>query len=341
MTFTRSENAHAVLLPAFDCVALSDTTMRFLDQGGVSILVGESRDEYVSRRMSDERRCVETPEVFHRITKEARKRSGLLLTAIDQEMGGICRLHDMVPQFPSPADLPVTSTELIEALTLRIANDAAGMGINVFLAPVLDVLAGKNAWLEGRTFSADPEIVAALSAAYIRGCQRGGVAATGKHFPGFRSTTADPAIDASAVSLTDAAIIEAGLAPFRAAIAAGVEMIMVGPAIVTALDDQKAALRSSKVILKLKHELNFTGIVMADDLDSQATMRGDSVAEVAIDALNAGCDLLLLADVGSQLEDVSNAILVAANTGRVSTDALTISANKVRALADKYATRTA
>ncbi|MEO5615272.1 MAG: glycoside hydrolase family 3 N-terminal domain-containing protein [Cypionkella sp.] len=338
MTFTLYEDARAVLLPAFDGVTLSSAVQRFLDQGGVSILVGEGRDEYVARRMSAARRSAETPEVFQRITAEARKRSGLLLTAIDQEMGGICRLHDMAPQYPCHADLPSTSPAVIEALTQGIATDAAAMGVNVFLSPVLDVLTGTNAWLQGRTWSSDPEIVASLSAAFIRGAQRGGVAATGKHFPGFSSTTADPAIDASAMCLADAASIASGLIPFRAAIAAGVEMIMVGPAIVTALDDQKAALRSVKVVQKLKRELGFTGIVMADDLDSQATMRGDSVAQVAIDALNAGCDFLLLADIGSQLEDISNAIIVAANAGHISAEALSISADKVRALAEKYAT---
>ncbi len=341
MPYTLSEDARAVLLPAFDGVTLSPTVQRFLDQGGVSILVGESRDEYVARRMSAARRSAETPEVFQRITAEARQRSGLLLTAIDQEMGGICRLHDMVPQFPPHADLPSTSPAVIEALTQRIATDAAAMGVNVFLSPVLDVLTGTNAWLAGRTWSKDPEIIACLSAAYIRGAQRGGVAATGKHFPGFSTTTADPAIDASAVCLADATSIEAGLLPFRAAIAAGVEMIMVGPAIVTALDDQKAALRSVKVVQKLKRELGFTGVVMADDLDSQATMRGSSVAQVAMDALNAGCDFLLLADIGSQLENISNAIIAAAKAGHISTEALAASADKVRALAAKYATHAA
>lgn len=341
MAFTLSENARAVLLPAFDGTTLPDATREFLDQGGISILIGESRAEYVARRMSDDRRRAEAPEAFRRITDEARQRAGLLLTAVDQEMGGICRLHDMVPQFPLCADLPATNPAVIEALTEAIAADAAAMGVNVFLSPVLDVVAGKNAWLQGRTWSTDPEVISILSAAYIRGAQRGGVAATGKHFPGFSSVTADPAMDPSAVSLADAATIEAGLTPFRAAIAAGVEMIMVGPAIVTALDAQKPALRSKKIVQKLKRDLRFPGIVMADDLDSQATMRGDAVAQVAIDALNAGCDFLLLADIGNQLEDVSNAIIAAANAGHISAEALSVSADKLRTLAAKYATRTA
>lgn len=338
MTHTIAENARAVLLPAFDATTLSSAVQAFLDRGGVSILIGESRAEYVARAMNAERRRAETPETFRRITAEARARSGLLLTAIDQEMGGICRLHDLVPQFPPRADLPTTSPEEIEALTQRIAHQAAGMGVNVFLSPVLDVVTGTNAWLAGRTFSTDPALIARLSAAYIRGAQRGGVAVTGKHFPGFSATTADPAIDPSALCLADAATLEAGLEPFRAAIAAGVEMIMVGPAIVRHLDEGKPALRSSKVVRKLKDALGFPGVVMADDLDSQATMRGDSVAEVALDALTAGCDFLLLADVGTQVEDIAQAIIAAANTGRISAEALAASADKVRALATRYAT---
>jgi beta-N-acetylhexosaminidase len=131
--------------------------------------------------------------------------------------------------------------------------------------------------------------------------------------------------------------VEAGLQPFRQAISAGVEMIMVGPAPVVAIDAARAALRSAPVVEKLKHELNFAGIVMADDLDSQATMRGDTVAEVAIDALNAGCDFLLLADVGNQLEEVAIAVESAAVDGRLSSEMLSASAQKVRTLARRYA----
>ena len=99
-----------------------------------------------------------------------------------------------------------------------------------------------------------------------------------------------------------------------------------------------AALRSQKVVGKLRADLGFQGIIMADDLDSQATMRGDPVAEVAIDALNAGCHFLLLADTGSQLDDVAAAIETAAQSGRLSAEALSASADRVRALARDYAT---
>ena len=338
MTHTLSENARAVLLPAFADTNLSDTVRRFLDRGGVSILLGETRAEYVGRAMDPARRAAETAGTFVTVTDEAKRRAGLLLAAVDQEMGGIARLHDLVPAFPARADLPGASPDRIEATARQIAKTAAGMGVNVFLAPILDVLDGQNAWLAGRTWSDDPRQVADLSAAYIRGVQSTGVAATGKHFPGFRSTTGDPAIDPDARCLTDLAAIEAGLPPFRAAIAAGVEMMMIGPAIVQALDPQVAALRSAKIIDKLTGEMGFDGITMADDLDGAATLRGDSVATVAIEALNAGCDYLLLADIGTQVEDIAEAIVSAASAGTLSEERLARSADRIRALARRYGT---
>ena len=337
---TIHEDAHAVLLPAFDTLTLSDATRRFLDRGGVSILLGESRAEYVARRLSSARRAYESAEAFRRISDEARARSGILLTAVDQEPAGICRLEGLVPPFPSAKNLCDISNEDMRAISKQVAVAARSMGVNVFLAPIADALDGTNSWLEGRTFSADPIEIARVISAFVDGVQQGGVAATLKHFPGFRAITGDPATDASAITQTSLSALEAGLEPFRAAIAAGVEMVMVGPAPVVALDPVRAALRSPIVVNKLTEELGFSGIVMADDLDGQATLRGDSVEQTAIDALKAGCDFLLLAD-GDQLDRVAQAIVQATDTGLISRKTLEASAEKVRRLAEHYSTGTA
>lgn len=330
MPHSIAENARAVLLPAFDGVTLSDATLRFLDAGGVSILLGETRQEYVARRIDDARRSVETAETFLTVTAQARARSGNLLTFVDQEMGGICRLHDLVPAFPSSADLAGSAEQDIEDIAFRIAEIAAALGVNGFLAPIVDVLTGQNDWLHGRTWSDDVALIGRLSAAYVRGVQRAGVHATVKHFPGFGSVTADPAIHADAVNPQSLTQIRAAFPAFQAPIDAGAAFVMVGPAIVTALDPEKPALRSAKVVSLLKDQLGFKGIVMADDLDGKATMRGDSVAQVALDALNAGCDFLLLADIGNQLDVVAQAIETAAGKGAISAEALALSANKLR-----------
>jgi beta-N-acetylhexosaminidase len=332
------EDANTVLLPAFATTTLSDAVKHFLDSGGVSILLGESREEYVARRMSESRRNTETADTIRSVTNEARARSGLLLAAVDQEMGGICRLHGLIPQFPRSQSLSTMSPMEIEQVSFQMAEAASEVGINAFLAPILDVLTGTNIWLNGRTWSNSWEKVTELSAAFIRGVQRGGVAATGKHFPGFSETTGDPAIDPQAVSLASKEIIERGLGPFRSAVAAGVEMMMVGPTSVVAIDPHNAALRSPAIIHKLRVDLGFRGVVMADDLDSKATMRDDGVEKVAIDALNAGCDFLLLADIGSQITDVAHAIAASAADGRISRAALRASAEKIRALCNSYGT---
>lgn len=330
------EDAHAVLLPAFEGTSLSDAVRRYLDAGGISILLGESREEYVARKMSDQRRAEETAETFENVTREARGRAGTLLAAVDQELGGICRLHDLVPQFPT-RELMVFGTAVeIEEISFQIARQAFSMGVNVFLAPVLDVVTGTNEWLEGRTWSTDPLKIAELSTAYIQGIRRGGVAATAKHFPGFCSTTGDPAVSSTAISLTSKSEIEEGFHVFKAAISAGVEMMMVGPTIVHSLDPREPALCSSSTIDLLKLGLGFAGIVMADDLDSKATLRGDSVSNIAVKSLRAGCDFLLLADCEDQLQLVSDAIVQAVKDGRLDGTSLAASAEKVRKLSRRH-----
>tara|TARA_Y100000758_G_scaffold250366_1_gene186626 strand:+ start:489 stop:1529 length:1041 start_codon:yes stop_codon:yes gene_type:complete len=331
-------DANAVLLPAFASTELSDATKRFLNEGGISILLGETRAEYVDRKVSDKRRLNETPNTFKQVVQEAKSYSESLLVCVDQEIGGICRLHDLVPQFPATADLPTSSTQIIEQTAFEVGRTATEMGVNCFLAPVLDLLSGLNPWLQGRTYSNDPDVVGRVSAAYVHGVQRGGVAATGKHFPGYHKIALDPAIETDAINIEPATSYDPGFEPFRDVIAANIEMIMVGPAIAAAFDDKVAALRSKTVINLLKDNLQFRGLVMADDLDSKATMRGDSVEQVAIDAINAGCDFLLLADIGNQLDNVSNALAKAADSSQISRATLSASARKVRALAQKYQT---
>lgn len=336
MTSLLARNARSVLLPAFDGMLLSEAAKRFLDRGGVSILIGETREEYVNRQMSVRRRSEETAETFLSLVSDAKGRSDLLLAAVDQEMGGICRLHDLVPSLPPAEALRTTSEDEIEEMARTVAVAATGLGVNMFLAPMLDVPRGPNLWLEGRTWSDDALLVARLSAAYVRGLQAGGVAATGKHFPGYGTATGDPAIDVDAVNpLPFAAILE-GWPTFEAAIAAGVEMVMVGPAIVEAIDPNTPALRSADVVRALRHDLGFQGIVMADDLDSKATLRGDDVATVAVEALAAGCDLLLLADTGEQLEETATAIEAAVRAGLLSEEDLASSADRIRDLGRRY-----
>lgn len=328
--------ANTVLLPAFADTTLSNEVKSFLQNGGCSILIGESRDEYVKREMSDERKSNETESSLKSFIEEAKSYQENLIVAIDQEICGIQRLHKLVPDFPSLNELKKIPPKEFNVICKEIATKAKSIGINCFLAPMLDVVTGENPWLKNRTWSTDPNEIAKLTSQFIDGIQKANVIGTAKHFPGFSHIKLDPAIEEEAIMDTSLDSIEINYLPFESAIKNKVEMIMVGPAIVTALDDQNPANLSPSVISVLRNDLKFEGIILSDDLDAKATMKSLTIEQVAIKALQAGCDFLLLADVKNQISSVSNAIYEAAMNGQIDENKLRESANRVRQLAEKY-----
>lgn len=330
------EDAHAVLFPAFETAHLSDEVKQFLTAGGCSILLGESRAEYTAREMSGQRRQVETPDVISSVVDEARRYSTNVLVAVDQEFTGICRLHDLVPRLPGADELEHISETDFEEAAFGVGQAAAALGVNCFLGPLLDVLTGENPWLAGRTWTKDIERLSLLSSAFVRGVQGAGVAATAKHFPGFHRILLDPALESDARNTETAESFEPGFQPFRDVIGNGVEMVMVGPAVVEAFDPEQPASTSSTIIGKLRTEFGFQGIVMSDDLDAKAILRDRTIEQTAIDAMNAGADLLLLADVGPQIHNVASAIAAAVGSGVLAHERLGHAARRVRSLSAKY-----
>ena len=329
---TIERDARAVLLPAIADLRVTDTLRRFLDDGGRSLLLGETREEYVARRMSDVRRSTETADQFHELTEDVARRAGPSLVAVDQEPGGIERLHGLVPGLPDAATLRSMSSEEIEVRAQAMGEGALGLGVTMLLSPIVDVVTGPNSWLAHRTLGPDLDQVGRIGAAYVRGVQRAGLLATAKHFPGHFEITGDPAIEVAEVP-DDRAALEEGLSPFRAAIAAGIGAVMTGPALVLAMDASQPSSLSRVTIATLRRTLGFTGLVVSDDIDSPATLRGLSVPEAAVAALHAGTDLLLLAADG-HLADVSEAIVAAVRSGSLDVTRLSEAARNVERAAE-------
>lgn len=328
-------DAHAVLLPAFDTLTLDDSVVEHLRGGGKSILLGESRGEYVSRRMTEERMARETIEAVRSVVDQAAALAGTLVVAVDQELAGIQRLAGLAPRLPSlEAAMQMTDADLASA-SETVARAAKAMGINLFLSPILDVVTGTNAWLSGRTLGTDANQVARIGAAFIRGIQAGGVAATAKHFPGYPMIDADPAIFDSSYP---GPVSDRALQPFRAAIAAGVHAVMTGPAIIEVLDPVNAASTSPAVMRLLRRELGFSGLIISDDLDAKATLKDNTIGQTAVAALDAGAELLLLA-AGPHLSEVVYTIVEAVESGRLGGGKLAAAAAaaKVRAIANTLA----
>ncbi|WP_166361579.1 glycoside hydrolase family 3 protein [Pseudomonas akapageensis] len=325
--------AYSVLLPAFSGLALDESVRRFLSRGGASVLLGETREEYVARSMSPERRRSETQEHFKRVAQQAASYAGSnVLIAVDQELGGIERLHQLVPEMPSREALKDLSAEEIEANCFAMASAARGMGINLFLAPIVDVVSGANPWLHNRHLGSDPAEVSRVSCAYIRGVQRAGVIATAKHFPGHYVTENDPAL-AEAVVPGSIESLQEGLEVFKQVIATGVKAIMPGPAVFPAIDPDQSASTSAKVIGLLRDTLGFDGLIISDDLDAASILRGNSISDTAIASLAAGAHLLLVSSEAG-LDPLADSIVAAVEQGRLQRQVLLAASGKVRALAE-------
>ncbi|WP_223449332.1 glycoside hydrolase family 3 N-terminal domain-containing protein [Pseudomonas sp. BF-R-19] len=332
MTSELHRAAYSVLLPAFGDLRLDDNVRRCLSRGGVSVLLGETRDEYVGRDMDPARKSTESQADFVDIAREAASLAGApVLIAVDQELGGIERLHRLVPAVASREQLHDLSAQDIEQRCYEMAKVARGLGVNLFLAPIVDVVTGANPWLHNRHLGADPVEVSRVSCAFIRGVQRAGIIATAKHFPGHYVTEQDPAI-AEAMVPGPLELLDDNFEVFNEVIATGVKAVMPGPAIFPAIDPDHSASTSSRVIGLLRDTLGFGGLIISDDLDAVSILRGRSITDTAVASLAAGAHLLLVSSE-SGLDAIAEAIVAAVHEGVLDRRILLDAALRVRELA--------
>jgi beta-N-acetylhexosaminidase len=219
-----------------------------------------------------------------------------------------------------------------------LAHELRACGVRWDFAPVVDVDTNPaNPVIGDRSFGDDPELVGRLGAAMIEGLQQGGVAACAKHFPGHGDTELDSHLELPAVDHSPARLAEVELPPFRAAIAAGVASIMTAHVVVRELDDRLPATLSPSVIAGLlREELGFDGVVVSDDLEMKAVARGWSPGEAAVLAAEAGCDLLPFCSLhDAQVEGVE-ALVRAAESGRLSWKAVEAAVGRIRDMKDRY-----
>jgi beta-N-acetylhexosaminidase len=219
-----------------------------------------------------------------------------LLIAADQEGGQLIGLGAGTTQFAGSMALGATGdTGLAERVAGATARELLAVGVNVDYTPVCDVANNPaNPALGIRSFGDDPEVVGTLVAATVRGLQDAGVAATAKHFPGAGDTAADPHHELPRVARTNAELAERELVPFRAALSAGVRMVMTGHFTLPGPDaDLPTSLSGAVLGDLLRRQLQFDGVTVSDALDMHALAQGSAQIVDAITALRAGEDVLL------------------------------------------------
>lgn len=243
-------------------------------------------------------RNIETPAQTKAYVEELEQRLGRpLLVAVDHEGGWVLRFKSGLTAFPGNAALGrARDPRLAYDVGRQMARELAPLGIRMNLAPVLDVATKDyNPGIGIRSFGPDPKLVGRLGAAFARGLQEHGVSACAKHFPGKGAATVDAHVDLPTIRLPRAAFARAHLAPFQAAVAAGVDAVMTSHVRFPAFDSVPATFSAKLVRGVLRGELGYDGLVVSDDLCMGAITKRWPVAEATLKCLDAGHDVLMIA----------------------------------------------
>ncbi len=218
------------------------------------------------------------------------------IVALDHEGGRVHRLPRPFTHFPPAAAVGAHGVRAAEAVGLAMARELRAVGIDLDFAPVLDVWSEpRNRVIGDRAFATDAARVARLGLALARGLARGGVLSCGKHFPGHGASVGDSHFVLPRVRRSRPALAAVELAPFARAAAAGLPALMTAHVLYPALDPRRPATLSPAICHDLlRRRLGFRGVLFSDDLEMQAVARRLKPGGIAVQALRAGCDMLLV-----------------------------------------------
>jgi len=222
------------------------------------------------------------------------------LIAIDQEGGTVARVRAPATLWPpmmahdrlAPPDDVATA----EQVGLAIGQELRALGLDIDFAPVLDVHTNPaNPIIGERAFGTTAETVTRRALAFARGLDAAGVLSCGKHFPGHGDTDTDSHLALPRIDHDWARLEAVELAPFRAAAAAQLPMVMTAHVVFGALDATRPATLSPQVITGLlRDQLGYRGVIVSDDLDMKAIAATLGADVAAVGAIRAGCDVVLL-----------------------------------------------
>jgi beta-N-acetylhexosaminidase len=266
-----------------------------------------------------------------------------LIIAVDQEGGRVVRLIKGFTPLPANKALGMTGRPaLARANAYTSGGELLAVGVNMNLAPVVDVDSNpENPVIGPRSFGNTPELVISFGREALAGCRRAGVISCLKHFPGHGDTSTDsheslPVVDKSLEELEKVELL-----PF-ATLANEADAIMTAHLLVPALDLDHCSTLSKKTLDYLRDRIGFQGVILSDSLVMEGVLKkcGGSIDEAAIQALSAGCDILILG--GKQLtgtnhleltiEDVRrihSQLVLAVKSGRISEEALDRSVDRI------------
>lgn len=265
-----------------------------------------------------------------------------LLISIDQEGGVGSHINMLTGGVDTVGNLALGASGDPKDTYLSykiMADDLKAYGINMALAPVLDLLLNKgNTMNHIRSFGEFPELASKLAPQAVKGFQENGIVACAKHFPGKGETEVDSHKFAPQNKSDLRFIREKILAPFRSAVKAGVDSIMTGHELYPALDPDHVSTISYKIITELlKKEMEFEGIVITDSITMGGVSEFHSSDEAAVLAIKAGADMILFAgDSPSAFQKAIQKIKMAIQDGSLSLERIDDAVKRILKVKLKY-----
>ena len=265
-----------------------------------------------------------------------------LFFAIDQEGGIVHRIDGEYHKPPSaPAIGAINSEELAREIGLSVGNALGDLGININLAPVLDVPTDlQSSRMTRRSFSNDPHVVARLGTAYISGLHDAGILAAAKHFPGIGRTHEDSHSLLPRITWQTKDEKKADLMPFQRAVGSDVDIIMVGHFIAEPGDSKNPISLSPYWMTDvLKKTMGFDGLVIVDNIEMKPIEDIMPISEAAVQSFKAGADIIMVSHERKTQGKVFISLFQAVLKGTVSLERLNESVKKIIKVKKKMLSR--
>jgi beta-N-acetylhexosaminidase len=231
-----------------------------------------------------------------------------LVAATDQEGGYVCFALSSVPCEPMPVG---------RVGTTRMASALRSLGFDLDLGPVSDVCSGPSSIMWGRCYGTNPTSVSSAVGSVVDGIHAAHMLSAAKHFPGHGDTSTSSETTLPRINESLATLKARAWPPFMAAVAHGVDMIMVGHLYYPALDTVHSADLSPVTIQKLRSDLGFRGAIISDDMEMGAITATTPAPEAAVELLVNGGDMVMIAHHLSVADATFNAIKAAVLSGRL------------------------
>lgn len=257
-----------------------------------------------------------------------------MFVSVDYEGGEIAGAPWVTPQ-PSAAEIGAAGDSSVAGNAARtIGSELLRAGVNTDFAPVLDT--GFGSAIGSRSFGEDPTLVSRMGTAAIKGFEAAGIVTSAKHFPNHGPAESDSHTSLPVIEHDETTIESYDLPPFRAAVEAGVPMVMVGHLVYPQIDPNNPTSLSPEAYRMLREDLGFKGVAVTDDLAMEGANGGNPPADAAVRAVKAGADMLIISSPPEEQAAAYDAVVAAVESGEIPEEQVRKSVERILNVKKEY-----